>query len=330
LQDAVETIAKLPTDVYKYICRHVMTQMSAMAGIKKHGQLAVDALLAELGQLDDKNVFEPCDASLLSREQKKQALCAVNLIKEKRCGRLKGRTCADGQSQWVGYTKEETTSPTVSTDALMLSIIIDAYENCDVVTADVEGAYLHADMEDFVLLKMVGEAADIMCDVNPKYAPLVVLESGKRVLYLRLLKALYGCVKSVLLWYELFTKTLIGMGFELNPYDPCVANSVIDGKQCTIVWYVDNNKISHVSPEVVTNIIEAIVVRFGKMTVVRGKRHVFLGMNIVYNNNGTATITMKDYLTESIADSGIDASRTAATPVKKDLFTIDEDPLCCH
>jgi len=51
LQDAVEKIAESPTDTYKYICGHVMTQMSATAGIKKHGQPAVDALLAEFGQL---------------------------------------------------------------------------------------------------------------------------------------------------------------------------------------------------------------------------------------------------------------------------------------
>jgi len=51
--------------------------------------------------------------------------------------------------------KEETTSPTVSTDALMLSIIIDAFENCDMATTDVEGAYLHADMEDFCVTENV-------------------------------------------------------------------------------------------------------------------------------------------------------------------------------
>jgi len=94
-QDAVETIAESPTDVYKYIYGPVITQMSAMAGIKKHGQPAIDALLAEFGQLDDKNIFKPCDALVLSKEQKKQALRAINLIKEKHCGRLKGCMCAD-------------------------------------------------------------------------------------------------------------------------------------------------------------------------------------------------------------------------------------------
>jgi hypothetical protein len=75
----------------------------------------------------------------------------------------------------------------------------DAKECRDVATANVDGAYLHADMEDFVLLKLVGEAVDIMCQVNPKYENFVVIENGKKVLYLQLLKALYGCVQYALL-----------------------------------------------------------------------------------------------------------------------------------
>jgi len=131
----------------------------------------------------------------------------------------------------------------------MLSLMIDAKEGRDVATADVEGAYLHAGMEDFVILKLVSEAVNIMCQVNPKYKKFVVVEHGKKVLYLQLLKALYGCVQSALLWYELFTGPLVDMGFKLNPYDPCVANSQVKGKQCTVVWYVDNNKISHVTTQ---------------------------------------------------------------------------------
>jgi hypothetical protein len=101
----------------------------------------------------------------------------------------------------------------------MISLMIDAKERCDVATADVEGAYIHADMEDFVLLKLVGKAVNIVCQVNLKYENYVVIENGKRVLYLQLLKALYGCVQSALLWYDLFTNTLVQMGFKLNPYD---------------------------------------------------------------------------------------------------------------
>jgi hypothetical protein len=55
-------------------------------------------------------------------------------------------------------------------------------------------------------------------------------ENGKKVLYLELLKALYGCVQLTLLWYELFSGTLKGMGFKLNPYDTYVANMTTNGK----------------------------------------------------------------------------------------------------
>jgi hypothetical protein len=82
------------------------------------------------------------------------------------------------------------------------------------------------------------------------------------------------------------------MGFTINPYDPCVANSIIDGSQCTIAWYVDDTKISHVNPDVVTKIIETLETHFGKMTVTRGREHVFLGMKIVYTDEKTAKITM--------------------------------------
>jgi len=97
-------------------------------------------------------------------------------------------------------------------------------------TADVVGAYLNAEMLDFVLLWLTGDTIDIMCCVNPCYSQYMVFENSMKVLYLQLLKALYGCIQSALLWYKLFSSMLQGMGFSLNPYNPYVANKNIDGK----------------------------------------------------------------------------------------------------
>jgi hypothetical protein len=36
------------------------------------------------------------------------------------------------------------------------------------------------------------------------------------------------------------------MGFVINPYDPCVANKIVDEHQLTLQWHVDNLMISHV------------------------------------------------------------------------------------
>ena len=102
------------------------------------------------------------------------------------------------------YEKSQTASPTISTDALLISLIIDAHEQSDVAVADVVAAYLKADMNDYTLLKFMGESVDILCKMNSKYEEYITVESGKKVLYVQLLKALYGCVVSALLWYELF------------------------------------------------------------------------------------------------------------------------------
>jgi Reverse transcriptase (RNA-dependent DNA polymerase) len=314
-----------PTQLFQQSTEQVLTayvliQLSAAAGIKVFGQPAVDAILKEFCQLHNKGVFSPKHASSLTALQKRGSLRAVSLIKEKRTGEIKGRTCADGGVQRSLFDKTETTSPTVANDSLMYSILIDAKERRDVATADVVGAYLNADMEDFTLMKLTGEAVNIMVQVNNLYQPFVTTEKGKPVLYLQLKKALYWCVKSALLWYELFANTLKDMGFELNPYDPCVANKEIEGSQCTILWYVDDNKISHINPDVVTDIIQQIEKRFGKMTVTRGHEHTFLGMNFVFNGDETVSISMKTYLQEAINESKMRITKVSASPAKKELF----------
>jgi Reverse transcriptase (RNA-dependent DNA polymerase) len=180
-------------------------------------------------------------------------------------------------------------------------------------------------MDEFVLIKLSGDVTDIMCTTNNEYKNLVTIENGKKVLYLQLLKALCGCVRSALLWYECFVSTLEEMGFILNPYDLCVANKIINGKQCTIVWYVDDNKISHVDPSVVTEIISQIEKKFGKMTTTRGKEHVFLGMKINFQNDQTVRINMEQYINEAIIDFQEDVSIGATTPANKSLFELNAD-----
>ena len=169
-------------DKIKYICGKVMTQKTAKQGIKQFGQEAVAALMQEFSQLEDLTAYEAVDAGLLTRAQWRAALRAINLIKRKRNGKLKGRTVADGSMQRSLYDKSETTSPTVSTDALLLLILIDAHEGRDVATADIAGAYLKAFMDDLVIMKFTEETVDILCKMNPKHAKFVVVENAVKVL----------------------------------------------------------------------------------------------------------------------------------------------------
>ena len=149
-------------------------------------------------------------------------------------------------------------SPTASLEAIMTFLMIDAYDGFDVALVDVPGAYLHAEFpkDKRVVLKLNGIFVEIMCEVNPEYHGHIVYETSKKgkrakCLYMCVLRALYGCLESALLWYELYSSTLCKMGFKLNDYNRCVGNKVIDGEQCAIVFYVDDNKISHKNPQVV-------------------------------------------------------------------------------
>ena len=61
----------------------------------------------------------------------------------------------------------------------------------------------------------------------------------------------------------------------INPYDRCVADKIINGRHCTIAWYVDNNKLSHMEPQTVTDILEIIKKYFGDLVIYREKSRIF-------------------------------------------------------
>ena len=140
--------------------------MTADKGIKKQGQVKIDALFKEFPQVNKQSVFTPMMASPLLREDKKDSLLSINQIKKKRCGKTKGRLVTDVRKQHKLYAKDKIMSMTVSTDALLMTLVIDAMEEREVASTDVPGAYLHVTMEDHVILNMTGASVNVMCQVN--------------------------------------------------------------------------------------------------------------------------------------------------------------------
>ena len=76
-----------------------------------------------------------------------------------------------------------------------------------------------------------------------------------------------------------------GIRFVVNPYNPCVANMIVAGKQLTITWLVDDLKASHVNPNIIASFIDWIRYKYEDVTKVkasRGKKHDYLGIEIDY------------------------------------------------
>ena len=326
--DHMRQMMPIKVSDHDFVHAYVTAQMSAKKGLKVFGDKGADALMKELRQIVVMNVMSGCNAHQLTREQKKKALKYLMFLKEKRCGRIKGRGCADGRKQRLYKTKEETSSPTVSIEALLLSCMIDAMENRDVATLDIPGAFMQAMIDEELHIKFDEELIDLLCQVDPSLSQYVTMEGGRRVLYTKLNKALYGTVQASLLFWKKLSSFLIDEhGFERNPYDYCVVNKIINGKQFTIVWYVDDLKLSHADSSVVDNMIEAVKREFGKdmdVTIRRGKIHDYLGIQFDFTQNGKVIMTMDDYIQELIKEVPDDLFKgTAASPAGNHLFNVN-------
>lgn len=174
-----------------------------------------------------------------------------------------------------------------------------------------------------MLAHLRDEFVDIMCEVNPEFKKYVRLEKGKKVLHVRCLRAIYRCIESALLQCNLFSKTLVDMSFEINPCDKCVANKMVNGKQMTIVWYVDDCKVSHVDAEEVTKVLNAIRDHFSNLTITRGNDHTYLGTNF-HIRDGKVYMKMKDCILDAFKTFGKTITQEAVTPAKPYLFDARE------
>jgi hypothetical protein len=247
---------------------------SLKAGLKKFGKVGETAAVTELTQLHTYETYHPVHAKLLSPAEQKQALSSLMNIVKKRDGRVRARAVADGSKERTqpGYKKEDGASPTVATDSIMITAAINAHEQRNVATINIPGAFLHAynDKETFMLLK--GRLAKLMVQVDLQlYRKFVIHDKiNQALLYVKLSKAIYGLLKSALLINRKFVKDLKNYEtpFTINPYDPCVANATINGKQMTITWHVDDLKVSHVDLFQITKFAAYLATIYGNSLVV--------------------------------------------------------------
>ena len=106
---------------------------------------------------------------------------------------IKGQGCADRCKQYTYINKEDSTSQTISTEAVFLTAVMDKWENCKVVIFDVPRAFMKVDMDELAHVHFHGEMVMKLLEIDEEmYHPFMVDEKGEQVMYIELLKALYG------------------------------------------------------------------------------------------------------------------------------------------
>jgi hypothetical protein len=232
-------------------------QYIVQRGLKKFGQRGAHAATKEMDQLHRRHCFTPIDVATMSDEERRKSVDALMFLGEKRDKSIKGRIVYNGKPTREWLSRIDLTSPTAALESIMLTAIVDAKEGRDVMTCDIPNAFIQTKLpkveedDERIIMKITGVLGDLLVSLSPEvYGPHVVSDKHRRVLYVQVLRGLYGMLVAALLWYIKFRGDLETKGYQFNPYDPCVANKIIAKRRHTVRFHVDDLMCSHKDPRV--------------------------------------------------------------------------------
>jgi hypothetical protein len=165
----------------------VTEQMGWRKGLKLFKEQGEIAIQKELQQIHDVEGFQPRHWHELTTQERANALKYLMYLKEKRDGRIKGRGCADGRPQRLYTNKADSSSSTASLACVMMTCVIDAYEQRDVATVDIPGAFLQTkwpEDEKKVHVVLDDRMAELLSKISPEtYQKYVANKKGKKFIY---------------------------------------------------------------------------------------------------------------------------------------------------
>jgi hypothetical protein len=116
-------------------------------------------------QLHDREIMRPHAPTEITAEHCQDALAYLMFLKRKLCGKIKSKGCTNGCKQQAYTLKEEALLPMVTTAAVFLTSIIDAWEKRDVATVDIPGAFMHVDMDELVYVRFIGPMVEQLLEI---------------------------------------------------------------------------------------------------------------------------------------------------------------------
>ncbi len=119
-----------------------MQQLLVKSALREWGEDARAAREKEVNQLHWRETFLPRRMLELTAEQQTKILQSHMFIGQKQTGETKARMVTGGNMQRGHVTKEEWSSPTVSTKAVLLTSIVDARKGRDIAVVDIPNAFI--------------------------------------------------------------------------------------------------------------------------------------------------------------------------------------------
>lgn len=284
---------------------------------------------AELQQMVDKKVWHGVHARDLTRQQRAATIRSSMFLKDKyhasgAFDKFKARLVAGGDQQ-DRLLYDSLSSPTAATTSVLTIAAIAAAERRSVMTMDIGGAFLNADITStgvHVHMRLDKLMSAMLVQIAPEYEEFV---EANGTIVVKLDKALYGCVEAAALWYADLRTKLIEDGFTANAYDPCVFNKFgPDGVQVTIAVHVDDLFVTSESKENLARFEEYMLSRYAEVKVKRGEVIDYLGMTFDFTTAGQVAVTMDSCVNDILDGCGPVPHR--ATPAADTLFDVRDAP----
>jgi hypothetical protein len=139
-------------------------------------------------QLHDRKCFQPIHKKTLSTTERTRALESIIFLVEKRDGKVKARHCANGSTQRNYIQREDVSSPTLCTDSVLITAVIEAEENRDIATCDIPNVFIQTDIQatdaegNRSIMKIRGKLVDILCEMDNLYTEDVTEEHNQSVI----------------------------------------------------------------------------------------------------------------------------------------------------
>ena len=324
--------------------------ITARRALKENREQAEPAIMAELATLLTKKVFHAVDIQSLTPLQQKGILNSTMNVTQKFApssdgkGRVKDKlkarlVCGGNRQDRSMYTREETSSPTVSTTSVLLLSQLAAAERRTVISLDIGSAYLNASMPKddplrAVHMRISPEIATFLIKLDPEMAKFQ-LKNGSVIVELD--QALYGCIESAVLWYQELSSTMDTLGYTANPLDPCVFNCVRAHVQTTVAVYVDDLLITGNDAQSMAKLIDGLKKKYKELKVVTGKVHNYLGMVLDFTSPNYVSVSQAGMTLDITRDKPLDAvtphkdghANSSKTPAPSYLFDVTptSDPL---
>jgi hypothetical protein len=296
--------------------------------LKKQPSNAKAAFKKEIQGILDKNVWTPVHLKNLTEEERKMVISNMKNFVEKlkpdnTFDKFKVRVLFRGDLQReIGQSE----GPVCRIESLKTIMSIAAYEDYEIFTIDITGAYLNTPMPDDVKhkwMKLDKDVVDMLLEIDRERYESYVRADGTMVV--RNEKLMYGYQEAAHYWYNEIAAVFRNNGFKSCMKDKCVFVKTEGDKKAICGLTVDDGFFAATRDEGwIEEQVDMLRRAFKDVTVTRGDELGIIGMHLKMDRKNKRAILSQPKWEQKVIHE-FETSRKAPTPALTDLMAEDDE-----